>query len=229
MRSTEIRAAERTAMAVKLQADGISGPAIAERLGITESSVYARLAGARGNSRYSDWTTERLQLLETMWAEGQTAKEIAATFGDISRNAVLGKVHRLKLPARRIAFNGERAKKNPEERKVKAKTTRRLAQARTAFKRSPPVAPAEPEPVKRHVPAPDPLAIPFTETTRDHCRWICSDAGAPVTVCGHQTVNETSWCAHHAGVVFDPRRGRTHRAVLDKSRPSQSTRWAGHL
>jgi GcrA cell cycle regulator len=163
-----------------------------------------------------------------------SATLIAETFGGMSRNAVLGKVHRLKLASRVESERAPVVARVVKERKVKAKRSQeeqreadRLAKDRR--RRAKGILPRSEQPAPAPISAIPPLHILFIETARDHCRWICSDAGAPVTVCGHQTVNETSWCAHHAGVVFDPRRGRTHRAVLDKGRPSQSTRWAGHL
>src|SRR2546423_14227141 len=41
------------------------------------------------------WTDERVELLKKLWAEGLSASQIAAELGGITRNAVIGKVHRL--------------------------------------------------------------------------------------------------------------------------------------
>ncbi len=46
------------------------------------------------------WTDERIQTLKTMWEAGQTASQIAEALGGVSRNAVIGKAHRLELQAR---------------------------------------------------------------------------------------------------------------------------------
>ncbi len=47
------------------------------------------------------WTEERVSLLKKMWGEGRTAKEIAEALGDgVTRNAVIGKAHRLNLSSR---------------------------------------------------------------------------------------------------------------------------------
>ncbi len=47
------------------------------------------------------WTDERVTLLKQLWGEGKTAAEIAKVLGDgITRNAVIGKAHRLKLSSR---------------------------------------------------------------------------------------------------------------------------------
>ena len=47
-----------------------------------------------------NWTDERVELLKKLWAEGLSASQIAAQLGGVSRNAVIGKVHRLKLSSR---------------------------------------------------------------------------------------------------------------------------------
>ncbi|UVO53995.1 GcrA family cell cycle regulator [Sphingomonas sp. SUN039] len=46
------------------------------------------------------WTDERIDQLKTMWEKGMTASQIAETLGGVSRNAVIGKAHRLALEAR---------------------------------------------------------------------------------------------------------------------------------
>ena len=47
------------------------------------------------------WTEERVELLKKLWMEGLSASQIAGVLGEgVTRNAVIGKVHRLKLPGR---------------------------------------------------------------------------------------------------------------------------------
>jgi len=46
------------------------------------------------------WTEERVEILKKMWAEGQSASQIAKELGGVTRNAVIGKVHRLGLSNR---------------------------------------------------------------------------------------------------------------------------------
>ncbi len=47
-----------------------------------------------------NWTDERVERLKKLWSEGLSASQIAAQLGGVSRNAVIGKVHRLNLPGR---------------------------------------------------------------------------------------------------------------------------------
>ena len=46
------------------------------------------------------WTDDRIETLRTMWEKGMTASQIAEALGDVSRNAVIGKAHRLGLQSR---------------------------------------------------------------------------------------------------------------------------------
>ena len=46
------------------------------------------------------WTDERVEILTKMWAEGNSASQIAKELGGVTRNAVIGKVHRLGLSNR---------------------------------------------------------------------------------------------------------------------------------
>ncbi len=47
-----------------------------------------------------EWTEQRIEVLRKLWGQGQTASQIAAILGGITRNAVIGKAHRLNLPKR---------------------------------------------------------------------------------------------------------------------------------
>src|SRR5262245_30193269 len=69
------------------------------------------------------WTDERVALLKKLWVEGKTAAEIANALGDVTRNAVIGKAHRLKLSNRVSPIQQNKkpvvvANKQPVERKI---------------------------------------------------------------------------------------------------------------
>ena len=80
------------------------------------------------------WTDDRVEILKKMWGEGQSASQIAKELGGVTRNAVIGKVHRLGLSNRTTA--GAAAKAEP-----KAKTTAVAPKAKAPPKPAP-----EPEP-----------------------------------------------------------------------------------
>lgn len=85
------------------------------------------------------WTDERVETLKKMWAEGQSASQIAKELGGVTRNAVIGKVHRLGLSNRVGGPNGK---------------------AEDEIEDAVPVVEAEP------VPAPKPAVVRAVETPR---------------------------------------------------------------
>lgn len=65
-----------------------------------------------------NWTDERVELLRKLWNDGLSASQIAAQLGGVSRNAVIGKVHRLKLSGR-----GKTTTTAPRSKKVNTTAT----------------------------------------------------------------------------------------------------------
>ena len=90
------------------------------------------------------WTDERVEQLKKMWNEGQSASQIAKELGGVTRNAVIGKVHRLGLSNR--ASGGAGAKtasdKAPAKAKPAAKPAARKAAEQSAAAPSEPATPA---------------------------------------------------------------------------------------
>jgi GcrA cell cycle regulator len=61
----------------------------------------------------SNWTQERIWALKQLWADGLSASQIAAKLGLVSRNAVIGKIHRLGLAGRKTVCRMPRAPRAP--------------------------------------------------------------------------------------------------------------------
>ncbi|ATF17659.1 MULTISPECIES: GcrA family cell cycle regulator [Phaeobacter] len=97
------------------------------------------------------WTDERVELLKKMWGEGQSASQIAKELGGVTRNAVIGKVHRLGLSNR----NSGTAKPAAEPKEKPAAAPKPAPAAAAA-------APAKPKPQPKTEPArpvtPEPAA-----------------------------------------------------------------------
>ena len=72
-----------------------------------------------------EWTEQRIDILRKLWGQGQTASQIAAILGGITRNAVIGKAHRLGLTGRPSPIKRE-AGASPQPRRRAATPTRRL-------------------------------------------------------------------------------------------------------
>ncbi len=66
------------------------------------------------------WTDERVETLKKMWGEGQSASQIAKELGGVTRNAVIGKVHRLGLSNRAGSGGSAAAKAAPKEKPAAA-------------------------------------------------------------------------------------------------------------
>lgn len=87
------------------------------------------------------WTDERVELLKKMWSEGQSASQIAKELGGVTRNAVIGKVHRLGL-SNRSGGTAPAAPAPKPEPKV-AKPAPKPAAAATTRREPSPAKPAE--------------------------------------------------------------------------------------
>ncbi|KFI27998.1 GcrA family cell cycle regulator [Paenirhodobacter enshiensis] len=81
------------------------------------------------------WTDERVELLKKMWSEGQSASQIAKELGGVTRNAVIGKVHRLGLSNRTGAEEAEAPAPEPVAKPVP------VAEAPAAPREAPAAAP----------------------------------------------------------------------------------------
>jgi GcrA cell cycle regulator len=101
------------------------------------------------------WTDERIDRLKSMWEKGLTASQIADELGGVSRNAVIGKAHRLGLKSRPspVKANETDAKPSPAAAKAKPKTAEKIAPRAAApaqTERAPaaaaPAAPVAPRP-----------------------------------------------------------------------------------
>ena len=78
------------------------------------------------------WTDERVEVLKKMWGEGQSASVIAKELGGVTRNAVIGKVHRLGLSNRVTSTTAKPAAKEKAKAQVKAKPAAPSDTSRTA-------------------------------------------------------------------------------------------------
>ena len=94
------------------------------------------------------WTDERVELLKKMWGEGQSASQIAKELGGVTRNAVIGKVHRLGLSNRTTGSSKPAATAEPKEKPAPKAAAKPKAQPKTE-----PARPVTPEPAAAAAPA----------------------------------------------------------------------------
>ncbi|WP_296222259.1 GcrA family cell cycle regulator, partial [uncultured Sphingomonas sp.] len=96
------------------------------------------------------WTEERIDTLRKMWEGGQTASQIAEALGGVSRNAVIGKAHRLGLQSRPSPV----VSKDAEAKAAAAAAAAKPAPAPEPVVAAPPPPPAPPPPAPPPAPAP---------------------------------------------------------------------------
>ena len=72
------------------------------------------------------WTPERVEILKKMWSEGQSASQVAGELGGVTRNAVIGKVHRLGLSNRGTVASKEHELEGNKEGLKTLKATKKL-------------------------------------------------------------------------------------------------------
>lgn len=162
-----------------------------------------------------NWTDERVELLSKLWSEGLSASQIAAQLGGVSRNAVIGKVHRLKLSGRgRAAPAAARPKKAPgsgsgsgQKSAPRATRTVTTTVGATALQ-----AQFDVEPIARQVLRPaQNVVVPISrrlalvELSERTCKWPNGDPLAEdFSFCGNDTGEGGPYCGYHSRVAYQP-------------------------
>ncbi|CAM5202885.1 GcrA cell cycle regulator [Bosea thiooxidans] len=161
------------------------------------------------------WTDERVELLKKLWSDGLSASQIAAELGNVTRNAVIGKVHRLGLSGRAKSAAQPAAPRNAAPRKAPTRSPSHpmaspVAHAtRGANALAPNFAP-EAEVEAAPLPSDD-VVIPFSERVtimdlREYmCRWPMGDPTSPdFRFCGARSQTGLPYCAHHSRIAYQP-------------------------
>ncbi|KAB2878652.1 MAG: GcrA cell cycle regulator [Pseudorhodoplanes sp.] len=157
-----------------------------------------------------NWTDERVELLKKLWADGLSASQIAAELGGITRNAVIGKVHRLGLSGR--AKNPSSAAPRPRKpRHSHMVRVRSAMRGNTALAYSYDVeTEAEPEVIDNIIPIGQRRSL--LELNENTCRWPIGDpAGPDFFFCGGTPVAGHPYCGYHVRVAYQPPAQRRDR------------------
>jgi GcrA cell cycle regulator len=158
------------------------------------------------------WTEDRVEVLKKLWAEGHSASQIAKELGGVTRNAVIGKVHRLGLSGR--ATPSRPVKRPPRLARPKP----RVQPDGSVITPKPQRVVAEPDLKQVEKTAmlttlpPQPLAdgeAATILTLRDSmCKWPIGDPADPkFAFCGRKSTCGP-YCAEHAKVAFQPAKKR---------------------
>jgi GcrA cell cycle regulator len=157
------------------------------------------------------WTDERVELLKKLWADGLSASQIAAELGGITRNAVIGKVHRLGLSGRaKTPSTSTPRPRKPRSSGQMLRVSRPAIRGNTALAYEYEV---EPEPQLLEIPQEQRKTL--LQLNEHTCRWPVGDPGsAEFYFCGGDTTNEMPYCGYHCRVAYQPanERRRERRA-----------------
>lgn len=129
------------------------------------------------------WTEERVDILKQLWGEGKTAAEIAKALGEgVTRNAVIGKAHRLKLSSRVSPIQQNTKKPVAKTEVPKVRKPRMVAPQKPVFKGK---------------------GISLAELGNNMCRWPNGDPKEEnFNFCGCRTVSGLPYCDEHAQLAY---------------------------
>ncbi|WP_105370538.1 GcrA family cell cycle regulator [Neorhizobium huautlense] len=174
-----------------------------------------------------NWTDERVEKLKRLWSEGLSASQIAAQLGGVSRNAVIGKVHRLSLPGRAKAGGtvatgraaAKRATSAPRAPNYASRVaTRTVARAvgATVVKEEIEVEAFEEMEYRpaSNVVVPISRRLALTELTERTCKWPVGDPlKEDFHFCGCESPDSSPYCSYHARLAYQPIHDRRRTAA----------------
>ena len=149
------------------------------------------------------WNEEKVEKLKELWGKGSTASQIAEIIGGISRNAVIGKAHRLNLSSKiktRNASSSQNFDNNSEENSSKQKRGRKSKFQSLIIEKD-----FEPENPKK-----------LEELDDSSCKWpIGHPEEESFYFCGRSSLKDFSYCKLHLLYAYQPK-GRKEEPVVDK-------------
>ena len=139
------------------------------------------------------WTEEKVAKLKELWGKGNTASQIAEIIGGISRNAVIGKAHRLNLSAKiktRTAASSQNFQNTLEQKNFKTRRGRKSKFNSLIIEKD-----LEPENPKQ-----------LEELDENSCKWpIGHPDEKSFYFCGRSSLKDFSYCKLHLLYAYQPK------------------------
>ncbi|MEL6464799.1 MAG: GcrA family cell cycle regulator [Pseudomonadota bacterium] len=172
------------------------------------------------------WNDERVELLKKLWGEGRSASKIAKELGGVTRNAVIGKVHRLGLSNRLAGSTSSRDKNavKPSEKKLAHKAVQKVIVATVVRGKStiPVGQPLPPQPSANEISKEtlashremmkSALQLDLMELTERTCKWPIGDPATDVfSFCGLPVEPGKPYCKSCAEVAYQKSTGHRDR------------------
>ncbi len=147
-----------------------------------------------------EWSVAQINELVRLWGEGHSARVVGQRL-ERSRNAVIGKVHRLGL-AKRLSTAGERKKPGRKKGNPGAFRKSRAKPPELHVVRIKPIR-------AREVPPPEARMISLLDLGARDCRWPIGHPGEPgFAFCGARAFATFSYCEHHVALAYTPAKAR---------------------
>ena len=153
------------------------------------------------------WTPEREEKLKELWKKGHTASQIASLLGDTTRNAVIGKAHRLNLEAR--AVSKKSTLKVNKESNVKTEIKTQKLGRKAKFKALL---------LDKNFPAENPTKL--EDLTDDHCKWPLGEKLEPASFfCGRKPIEKFPYCQLHLLYGYQSKNEKEEDVITDEDIP----------
>src|SRR3954463_16354278 len=150
------------------------------------------------------WSEERVEQLKKLWESGLSASQIAAELGNVTRNAVIGKVHRLGLSGRAKAPSTAAPRPRKARPTQMVRVSRPMSRANTALAQAFAVE-AETEPAAYANVVPMSRRLTLLQLNEATCHWPVGDPSSPeFFFCGGKSLSGLPYCAHHSRVAYQP-------------------------
>ncbi len=145
------------------------------------------------------WTEDRVATLSKLWADGLSASQIAAELGGVTRNAVIGKVHRLGLSGRAKPASSSAKHVNRKPRNSGYNSRPRSAPRSNSINSYS----GERRVQIEDMVAPEPKELELVELTEKTCKWPHGDpATDKFYFCGCNTKEGSPYCEYHSRLAY---------------------------
>jgi GcrA cell cycle regulator len=164
------------------------------------------------------WTDERVTTLKKLWLDGLSASQIAKQLGGVTRNAVIGKVHRLGLSGRAAPSQPARpAFKAPRPARP-ATTTMPSAPRRVIAAEPAPLPAVAQQPSVPAFRAEEPGSATVLTLGAHMCKWPIGDPSTDgFTFCGRRS-SEGPYCGEHARIAYQPQQTKKKSGPTELAR-----------
>jgi len=158
------------------------------------------------SANYEPWTSERTERLKKLFDAGLSCSQIACEIGT-TRNAVIGKMHRLGLSRPRDLFANRLKPKRAPKDTWRPKAFRPKIQGLSISAQREMLKRAYPQQAENEAAIDSPHKCSLLELSQAQCRWPLSEPGTDdFGFCGNPAVDGFSYCAGHARLAYRPRR-----------------------